>query len=161
MFRTDRVAMVLAKANLRIVKDDRDVEHRVAICGLVVDPFEATLARELGDDIAGHFFTEDNQIRPELGRVVLNPRVPQQMVHLLTAPDMKTATAKIRYVDVLALAVNVEEDSKSGQRWLKCTVQIRFGMAEREHRELLAARFGDKLWWTWSAEQMPLELEGK
>lgn len=156
MFRTRNVKMQLAKASLRIVKDDKGDEHRMAECGLVLDPFTGELAHELGLDVYSHLFNEDTEIRPELGRIVMNPRVPQQLAEIRTAPDLKQPTFTVRYVDVLALGVNREEDPEVGDVWLRATVKVRFDLADKPHRELLAAHFGDLLCFTFQLEQSPL-----
>lgn len=160
MFTTARVEMCLSKATLRIVEDDRGVPHRVANVGLTIDPLPAELAQELGDAVYSYLFDGQGVIKRELGRIVLDPRVPQQTAHVLTAPDMRNAYVQLRHVDVLGLGVNVEEDKKTGARSLRATFRLQFGISEREHRDFLAAKFGDMLWWTFGPEQHPLQLEG-
>jgi hypothetical protein len=43
--------------------------------------------------------------------------------------------------------------------WLRATVKVRFDLADKPHREFLAAKFGDLLFLTGSAEQEPLSFE--
>jgi hypothetical protein len=53
--------MQLAKATLRILKDDKSVEHRMAECGLVVDPFPLRRAHERGGFVFTLYVTHNRE----------------------------------------------------------------------------------------------------
>lgn len=150
MFSSENVRMLLAKATMKIVTDDKGVQHRMAECALVLEPFTLALARELGDEIASHLFTADGNIRPELESASLDPRVPQQAITVRETPD-SAPTVTLRQVDVFGLSVG--RQSSEVMVWIKATVKVRFSLADRAHRDFLARGFGLTLCWTFEAEQ--------
>lgn len=161
MFSSKNVSMLLAKATMKIIQDDKKVEHQMAECALVIEQFERRLADELGEEIAVHLFAEHGGIRPELESVALDPRVPQQQIEVRETRDSKAAAVTLRQVDILGMVASHERDDKSGDDWIRVTVKVRFALAERSHRDFLARCFGLRLCWTFSAEQQPLELAGR
>lgn len=156
MFTQRNVWMVIKAAKLAVVEDDKGVEHRMAECQLVIDPLDRTLAHELGEDIASHFFTEAGALRPELNTITLDPRVPNQMMTARPTVDSREGRV-IRDVEVLALTVAKQVDEKSGKEWLKATFRVRFDFAPKTHREWIAMYFGYGQCFSFDAEQLSLD----
>lgn len=65
MFVTENVRVLFKRANLKLVQEAGEL-HRVAEATFVLEPLPPELAHELGEDIAGHLFDENEQIRAEL-----------------------------------------------------------------------------------------------
>jgi hypothetical protein len=151
--------MSLSKATLKMVKDDRGVEHPMAECVLLRDPFPVFLAHELGDGVADHLFSND-KVRDELKTITLDPYVPQQAITVRETPDSE-GVVTLRHVDILTLTCAACQDEDTGERWIKASVRIRFGLAEREHRDFLVRAFGMQLCWSFAVEQRPLPLEAE
>lgn len=155
MFGTRNVWMVLKAAKLTVVTDDQDVEHRMAECQLVLDPFEREIATEMGVDIADHFFTLGGALRPEVTTITLDPRVPTQRMLVRGGTDMP-ATA-IRDVEILSLTVAKQADEKTGKEWLKATARVRFDFAPAAHREWIAMYFGYGQHFSFDSEQLSID----
>lgn len=140
MFISRDVWMVVKAAKLTVIEDDKGVEHRMAECQLVLDPLPRELALEMGEDVAGHFFTADGALRRELATITLDPRVPNQRMTARGGPDLPGS--EIRDVEVLSLTVARQTDDKTGKEWLKATARVRFDFAPAVHREWIAMYFG-------------------
>ena len=115
MFATRDVWMVFKAAKLAVVKDDKGVDHRVAECQLVLDPFPLTLAHELGEDVALHCYTKAGALRPELSSITLDPRVPHQRMTVRGAKD--TAGREIRDVEILDFEEMEGALAAADKRW--------------------------------------------
>jgi len=158
MFTTDNVQLLLSKATLKLIKDDKGVEHPMAECILLRDPFPIALARELGEGVADHLYDDEDGIREELQSITLDPKVQQQAISVREAPDVPSPLVTLRHVDILTLTCAKAVDEKTGEVWIKASLRVRFGLAEREHREFLVRGFGHLLCWSFSVEQRPLPL---
>src|SRR3990172_9448254 len=80
MFLSEHIPALFKKGMLKLVQADDGGTKRVAEATLLIEPFPVSLARELGEDIAGHLFTEDGAIRDELESVDLRIRCGLQRV---------------------------------------------------------------------------------
>lgn len=158
MFSTRDVWMVVKAAKLSVVEDDRNVEHRMAECQLVIDPLPSELAEQLGENVAGHLFNRDGMARHELATITLDPRVPKQRVSVRQVTD--GPHTEIRDVEVLSLTGARQEDEKTGKEWIKATVRVRFDLAPKVHREWLSMHFGYGLYFSFDVEQMDMLPKG-
>ena len=80
MFISANVPALFKKGTLKLSQNDEGEYRRVAEAQLVIEPFLEPLARELGDEIAGHLFGDDGRIRPELEAIDLRIRSGLQHV---------------------------------------------------------------------------------
>src|SRR3990167_2516234 len=140
MFVTRDVWMVIKKATLTVAEDDTGVEPRMAEFALVLDPFPITLAKELGEDVAGHVYSDEGVLRQEVSTITLDPRVPAQRMSATGAVGHEGTV--IRNVDVLGLTLAKKSDEKSGTVWFRATFKVRFDLAPKLNREWIVRVFG-------------------
>jgi hypothetical protein len=150
MFLTDRISMLLAKATLKLEKNDKGELYRVADLSLVLEPFPYELAAELDDAILSHLFNTEKQIRPELQDITLNPRAGHQAIIVSSAPD---APALVRIRNAKILDLTVVKQTKTERQWLKATLAVRIDLSERAIREFLFHHFGEYRLFSFIAEQ--------
>lgn len=160
LFTTEQVPMQLAEATMKIVKDDKGVEHRMARCVLVLEPFGEAPARDVGEDIVGHLFTDEGMIRPEMDSVKLKLRLSLQDVVVAEVPDQAKATVRLREVKVVNLTVAHKIDEKNETHHLRASFLVLFSLAERSARDFLCRLYGHSLLWTFADEQEDLPLDG-
>lgn len=151
MFVTENVWMVVKSAKLSVVEDDKKVEHRMAEVQLVIEDLGHELARELGEDVASHLFSDAGAIRHELATITLDPRIPPQCATARQTAD--APSTELRNVEVLSMTFARQEDDKTGKEWIKSTARVRFDLAPKVHREWLAMHFGFGLHFSFEAEQ--------
>ena len=154
MFRTKNVWMVFKAAKLTVVEDDKGVDHRMAECSVLLEPFPYELAQELGEAVAAHCYNDAGALRTELQTVTLDPRVPPQLMTVCGAVDVPGT--KIDHVEILGLAVSHQVDEDTAREWLKATIRIRFDFAPRIHREWLGMYFGQGGFFSFELEQQYL-----
>lgn len=157
MFHTPNVSALFKKGTLKLVQNEDGEWRRVAEATLIIEPFPVELARQLGEEIAGHLFTDADGIRDELESIDLRVRSGLQHVSARIDPAMEPVAllspASIK--DVSAARV---EDKKMGRQWLAFTFVLVFSLEEKAARNFVLDRFGQALYW--SFESMQRELEG-
>lgn len=154
MFLTPNVLAQFKKATLKLVKGDGGETTRAAEAALVFDPFTAELAREMGEDLADHLFTADNQIRAELSAVTLRPRVGALRITARPAQDMDGT--EIEPVGLSTVTATVKEDERSGHCSLVLTATLVFSLESKVARDFVLDSFGRSLLWTFEPLQRDL-----
>lgn len=154
MFISDNIPALFKKGTLKLEETDTGV-RRVAEATLVIEPFPAKLAHELGEDIAGHFFTDDGLIRDELESIDLRVRCGLQGVTVrldeALEPEALIAPASIKDVNVTRV------DQKKTQRsWLACSFVVVFSLEDRAARNFVLDQFGKTLLWSFRVMQADL-----
>src|SRR3954468_1057115 len=89
MFLTENVPALFKKGTLKLVPSDEGGLRRVAEAMLVIEPFPSNLAHELGEDIAGHLFDDEDAIRAELESIDLRVRCGLQSVTVQHHEDLE------------------------------------------------------------------------
>lgn len=157
MFISDNVPALFKKGTLKLEETDTGI-RRVAEATLVIAPFPARLAHELGEDIAGHLFGEDGLIREELESIDFRVRCGLQTVTVrldeALEPEAIIAPASIQDVSVTRV------DQKKLQRtWLSCSFVLVFSLEERAARNFVLDQFGKTLLWSFQGMQADLLRE--
>lgn len=156
MFQSPDVWMVFKAGKLATVEVD-GVEHRMAECSLVIEPFRLDLAEQLGESVRVHLYDDDARLRSELATITLDPRVPKQMMSARGAEGVPAT--EIRLVEILAMTCARQADEKTGEEWIKATIRVRFDFAPKVHREWIAMYFGLGFHATFEAEQLDMLSE--
>jgi hypothetical protein len=158
MFVSENVAALFKKGKLSLVPTE-DGYKREAEATLVIEPFTPRLARELGDDITEHLFTDDDEIRDELELIDLRVTVgPQNVVarrHEELEPVAILSPCVIKDVSVKRCSKKDEAD------WLACSFVLVFGLEDKEARAFVLDEFGKRLRWTFEAMQRDLLSEAR
>lgn len=158
MFITENVAALFKKGTLKLVPTE-DGYKREAEATLVIEPFTPALARELGEDIAAHLFTDDDEIRDELDAIDLRVRVGLQNVvvrrHEELEPCAILSPCTITDVAVKRCSKKDEDD------WLACSFVVVFGLEDKAARAFVLDEFGKRLRWTFEAMQRDLLATAK
>lgn len=130
------------------------------------------IAKALGHDIAEHCFSSKGKIRPEFTQYQFRLRLPRQRVTVEMATDASSPHAVLRQVLASSVVIQkrgelkpaaaVEKKSKKvapqGET-LRLVVALSLSVAEREHRDFLAQRFNDTLFFTFDDEEQSLPFE--
>lgn len=153
MFISQHVPTLFKRCTLKIVETDDELT-RVAEGACVIEPFTPALARELGEDIAGHLFTDEDQIRPELKGIDMRVRVPLQRVRASRHPELEPVV--LESVIVKDCKVARVEDSKALREWLAFTFTLVFNLSDRITREFVVHNFGSALHLTFEPMQREL-----
>lgn len=153
MFVTPNLPALFKKATLKLVEEN-DTTTRAAEVAVVFSPFHAHLAREMGEDIAGHLFDDDDQIRPELSSVTLRPRVGALRVSARPVLDMDAIV--IEPVGLVSVVAKVCGNEKSGLRWLELTCTLLFSLESKLARDFVLDTFGRTRLWTFEPLQRDL-----
>lgn len=165
MFDTERIPMQLASATVQLerVKKGED-QYPVALLGLALE-LTPELAGELGADIKDHCYTKAKAIRRELKTVNLSlPGELQQIVIHLVPEGTKEPHTTLRQVAVRAIRVSRIVRKKKGKEdgaKLLATLQLRADYRDKDLRDFLAKRFGQRLFWTFADEQRTLPELGE
>jgi hypothetical protein len=158
MFITENVAALFKKGTLKLVMTE-DGFKREAEATLVIEPFTPRLARELGDDIAEHLFTDNDEIRDELELIDLRVTVGTQNVvvrrHEELEPVAILSPCVIKDVSVKRCSKKDEAD------WLACSFVVVFGLEDKEARTFVLDEFGKRLRWTFEAMQRDLLAQAR
>lgn len=154
MFLSGNIPALFKKGTLKLQDVDGGV-RRVAEATLVIEPFPARLAHELGEDIAGHLVTKDGSLRDELESIDLRVRAGLQSVTVRIDESMDPVAI---LTPVSIKDVNVSRvDEKKGQRsWLTCSFVLVFSLEDRAARNFVLDRFGQTLLWSFVGLQADL-----
>lgn len=156
MFLTTNIPALFKKGTLRLVpSEDGPGLVRVAEATCVIEPFPPHLARELGEGIAGHLFTDENAIRGELESIDLRVRAGLQNVTIRPGEALDPI-AELSPVSIKDVTATVEEDKKSGKRWLSFSFVLVFSLESKPARNFVLDQFGHTL--LWSFENIQLDL---
>jgi hypothetical protein len=157
MFLSEHIPALFKKGTLKLEKGDDGKMRRVAEATLMIEPFPVHLARELGEDMAGHLFDDDGQIRQELEGIDLRVRAGLQRVtarsHEELDPEAVLDTVSIKDVSVKRM-----EDAKSNRSWLSLTFVLVFSLEDKAARNFVLDQFGRSL--LWSFERIDPTLDG-
>jgi hypothetical protein len=153
MFVTENVAALFKKGTLKLVPTD-DGYKREAEATLVIEPFNPNLARQLGEDIAEHLFTNDDEIRDELELIDLRVSVGAQNVTVRRHEELEA----VAILSPCAIKdVSVKRCSKKDEAdWLACSFVVVFGLEDKDARTFVLDEFGKRLRWTFEAQQRDL-----
>lgn len=155
MFVSKMVPALFKKGMLKLVPDDDGGYRRGAEATLVIEPFPAALAHELGEDIAGHLFDEADAIRPELEGIDLRIRAGLQNVTVRHHEDLDPC-ALLSPVSIKDVSVTRIEDKKTGRSWLSLAFVLVFSLEEKAARNFVLDEFGKTLLWTFAGMQAEL-----
>jgi hypothetical protein len=155
MFTSENIQAFFKDAKLRIVRADDD-EQKVAECRFVIEPFTYALAKELGPDVAGHFFQMGGAMRPEVTRLELTCPSGEHQVFIRRHAEVKRPNLAIRPVTVTAAKVERQEDEKAGKSWFRLTLALSFGIYDRPIRDFVIDWFGSGLVFTMQDTQREL-----
>jgi hypothetical protein len=156
MFLSTNIPALFKKGTLKLVANDEGDLRRVAEAMLVIEPFPHPLARELGDEIAGHLFDDDNRIRPELEAIDLRVRCGLQHV-TARLDEALDPLAILSPVSVKDVAVTRGEDKKRGTEWLSLQFVLVFSLEDKAARNFVLDQFGRTLLWSFEAVQRELD----
>lgn len=155
MFLTPQVRALFKTGKLKLMERD-DRVARVAEATFVIEPFEPALARELGEDIAGHLYTDSDDIRDELEAIDLTVRVGVQRVTVHAHAELP-AVASLAPVLVRDVSVKRVENEKLGV-WLAYSFVLAFDLTEKAARNFVLDHFGSTLLLTFARMDAPLPL---
>lgn len=151
MFTTENVMAVFKKGVLKLEKEE-DGYRRVAEATCVIEPFPSRLAKELGAEVAGHLFEDDDSIRPELEAIDLRIRAGLMNVTVRADRDLDPI-ALITPVSMRDVRVTRVEDKKTNAQWLSFQFVLVFSLEEKATRDFVLDRFGHQLLWTFERMQ--------
>jgi hypothetical protein len=160
MFISDNIPALFKKGTLKLQDNGDGGLRRVAEATLVIEPFPAQLAHELGEEIAGHLFTDDGLIRDELESIDLRVRCGLQKatVRLDEALDPEAIIHPASIKDVNVSRVDAKKSQRS---WLSCSFVLVFSLEEREARNFVLDQFGKTLLWSFRGMQADLLQEAR
>ena len=157
MFVSTMVPALFKKGTLKLVPaTDGPGMRRVAEATLIIEPFPAHLAHELGEDIAGHLFGVDDQIRPELEGIDLRVRAGLQNV---TARHHEELDPCARLSPVSIKDVSVARHEDENRVWLSLSFVLMFSLEGKAARNFILDEFGRTLVWTFESLQRELLTE--
>ncbi len=159
MFLSQNIPALFKKGMLKLTQTE-DSYRRVAEATLVIEPFPAVLAHELGEEIAGHLFDDAGQIREELEGIDLRIRSGLQSVTVRQHEDLEPC-ALISPVSIKDVSVTRVEDKKNSRQWLSLAFVLVFSLEEKAARNFVLDEFGKTLLWTFDAMQRELLHEAK
>lgn len=154
MFLSENIQALFKKGTLKLQETD-DGLRRVAEATLLIEPFPAKLARELGEEIAVHLFDDKNVIRTELESIELNVRAGLQNV-TVRHDEALEPLAVLTPVSVKDVKATVIEEKKSNRRWLSFSFVLVFSLENKQARNFVLDQFGRTLLWTFEAMQRDL-----
>jgi hypothetical protein len=155
MFVTENVPAIFKKGTLKLVPSSEGGLRRVAEATCQIEPFPFTLARELGDEIADHLFTDDNEIRDELEAVELRVRAGLQTVTVRPHEDLQPV-AMLTPVTVQDVRAKRIENKDTGRSWLQFSFVLVFSLEDKEARNFVLDEFGKSLLWSFASMQREL-----
>ncbi len=154
MFLSEHIPALFKKGTLKLLKDGAELK-RVAEAQFVIEPFSVDLARELGEDIAGHLFESDGTLRDELESIDLRVRAGLQRVTATHHADLNPA-AVLEPVSVKDCSATRIEDEKSGKAWLSFSFVLVFDLSDKSTRNFVIDEFGNVLKLSFERLQMDL-----
>lgn len=155
MFLSTNIPSVFKKGTLKLVPSEDGGSKRVAEATLIVEPFPVSLARELGEEIAGHLFTDDGAIRDELESVDLRVRAGLQRITVRPHEDLHPV-AVLEPVSIKDVSVKRIDDKASGRSWLSLTFALVFSLENKAARNFVLDEFGKALLWSFDGLQRDL-----
>lgn len=155
MFVTENVPAIFKKGTLKLVPSSEGGLRRVAEATCLIEPFPHTLARELGDEIADHLFTDENEIRDELEAVDLRVRAGLQTVTVKPHEDLQPV-ALLTPVTVQDVRAKRMENKDTGRSWLQFSFVLVFSLEDKEARNFVLDEFGKSLLWSFASLQREL-----
>lgn len=156
MFTSQNVVALFKKGTLKLTQNEDGEYRRMAEATLVIEPFTEAMARELGDEIAGHLFSEDGHIREELESIDLRVRAGLQHV-TVRLDEALEPTAILSPASIKDVSCSLCEDKKSGRQWLSFAFVVVFSLEERAARNFVLDEFGKALLWSFQRSQPELE----
>lgn len=158
MFVSSKIPALFKKGTLKLMPSDDGGSRRVAEATLLIEPFPATLAHELGEDIAGHLFDSDDVIRPELEAIDLRVRVGLQKITVRHHEDLDPCAvlSPVSIKDVSVARVDHEHRS-----WLSLSFVLVFSLEEKAARNFVLDEFGKTLLWSFDSLQQTLLSEAR
>lgn len=153
MFASAHIPTLFKRCTLKLVEVEDEVK-RVAEGACIIEPFTPALARELGEEIAGHLFTDEDSIRAELKGIDMRVRVPLQRVKAARHADLTPAV--LENVIVKDCKVARVEDTKALREWLAFTFTLVFDLSDRITREFVIHNFGSAMHLTFEPMQREL-----
>lgn len=160
MFVTENVPTIFKKGTLKLVPSSEGGLRRVAEATCQIEPFPYTLARELGDEIADHLFTDDNEIRDELEAVGLRVRAGLQTVTVKPHEDLQPV-ALLTPVTIQDVRAKRMENKDTGRSWLQFSFVLVFSLEDKEARNFVLDEFGKPLLWSFSGLQRELLAQAR
>lgn len=158
MFISPHVPALFKKGTLKLLATEGGGTKRVAEATCQIEPFPASLAKELGNEIAGHLFDNDGAMRPELEGIDLrvSPGLLNVTVHhhAELKPVVTIGPASIKDV-----SVKRTDDEKSRRSWLTLTFVLVFDLEDKAARNFVLDEFGKMLLWTFRSIQQELLAE--
>jgi hypothetical protein len=155
MFVTENVPALFKKGTLKLVPSDEGGVRRVAEATCLIEPFPVGYARELGEEIANHLFTDDGAIRDELEAVDLRVRVGLQSVTVRPHEDL-APVAILSPVSIKDVSAKRIEHKESGRAWLQFSFVLVFSLEDKEARNFVLDQFGKGLLWSFLGMQREL-----
>lgn len=159
MFVSEQVPALFKKGTLKLEKTE-DGFRRVAECTLMIEPFPLALARELGEEVAAHLFTDEGQIRGELESIELRPRMGLMRLSAQLDRAMEPVV-ELDEASVKDLSAKVMEDKASARRWLSFSFVVVFSLQGRAARNFVIDEFGKTLLWSFRPIQADLLASAK
>lgn len=156
MFTSENVVALFKKGTLKLTQNEDGEYRRMAEATLLIEPFTEAMARELGDEIAGHLFSEDGRIREELESIDLRVRAGLQHV-TVRLDEALEPTAILSPASIKDVSCSLCEDKKMGRQWLAFTFVVVFSLEERAARNFVLDEFGKSLLWSFERSQPDLE----
>lgn len=157
MFTSPNVIALFKKGTLKLTQNDEGEYRRMAEATLLIEPFTEAMARELGEEIAGHLFSDDGRIREELESIDLRVRAGLQHV-TVRLDEALEPTAILSPASIKDVSCSLCEDRKAGKQWLSFSFVVVFSLEDRAARNFVLDEFGKSL--LWSFERTQPELEG-
>lgn len=157
MFASENIPALFKKGTLKLQETD-DGYRRVAEAMLMIEPFPLSLARELGEDMASHLFTDDDMIRPELESIDLRARVGLQRI-TVRHDEALDPIAIMEPVSIKDVKATVIEDKKTKRRWLSFQFVLVFSLETKDARNFVLDEFGKTLLWSFLSLQADLLRE--
>lgn len=152
MFLTANVTALFKKGTLKLMAAEDGGTKRVAEATCLIEPFPYQLARELGEDIAGHLFTEDNALRDELESVDLRVRAGLQRVTVRQHDELEPV-ASLSPVSIKDVSAKRIEDKSTGRCWLSFSFVLVFSLEDKAARNFVLDQFGTALLWSFERLQ--------
>lgn len=157
MFLTKNVQCLFKKAALKLETNDEGRECRMCEATLVIGMLSIQLARELGDEIAGHLFDENGGMRHEVDNIMLHVDVGLQRVTFRSHWELEPV-AILEPVSIKSLRATREEDLKKGTTWFELAVVVAFELTDKAARSLTIDHFGNPVFLTYESMQHALPL---
>lgn len=152
MFISENVEALFKRGKLSLVSTEDGQTRRGAEATLVIEPFTVELARELGEELCGHFYDDDGGIRAELDDIDLIVRLGVQRVTVRTHAEVD-AIVQLEPVSIKDLRVKRMTQKRTGAVWLACSFVLVFSLETKAVRNFFLDYFGAYLVWTFQAIQ--------